>query len=100
MSTLSRRSAAQTGRYPPLYAVESTNLIAKFTSVLLLPYVLVGHALLATGGRETAIFVSSFRQYRLALASFHAHQSQARWFRTLFIYCSRYLWYVKAMRVA
>ncbi|GAA5860742.1 hypothetical protein JCM3774_006271 [Rhodotorula dairenensis] len=94
------RDAAQTGRYPPIYAVQSTNVLAKFTSVLLLPYVVVSHTLLASNRDETAIFVSSLRQYRAALASFHAHQSQARWFRTLFIYFSRYLWYVTATRVA
>ncbi|GAA5977454.1 hypothetical protein JCM10908_004984 [Rhodotorula pacifica] len=90
----------QTNRTIPVYALQSTNVLAKFTSLLLLPPLLLRRTLFADNVDGSAYFVSSFRRYRLALASFHAHRSQARWFRTLFIYFSRYLWYVDAVRVA
>ncbi|TKA52563.1 hypothetical protein B0A53_04571 [Rhodotorula sp. CCFEE 5036] len=93
------RAAAQTGEYPPIYAVDSTSIFAKFTSVFLLPFVVLRQTLVNTRREDAAVFVNSIGQYRLTRASFHAHQSQARWFRTLFVSFSRYLWYVSVSRV-
>lgn len=93
------RVAAQSGEYPPIYAVDSTSIFAKFTSVFLVPFVVLRQTLLNTKREDAAVFVNSIRQYRLTRASFHAHQSQARWFRTLFVCFSRYLWYVSVSRV-
>ena len=86
------RAAAQTGEYPPIYAVDSTSIFAKFTSVFLLPFVVLRQTLVNTRREDAAVFVNSIGQY-------HAHQSQARWFRTLFVSFSRYLWYVSVSRV-
>ncbi|GAA6058348.1 hypothetical protein JCM3770_005845 [Rhodotorula araucariae] len=84
--------------FPPLYAVSSTSLLAKYTSALLLP-VSVLQRLLPFSPSADALFVSSVRQYRSTRCSFDAHQSQAIWFRSLFVSFSRYLWWVELRRV-
>ncbi|GAA5922720.1 hypothetical protein JCM1841_001118 [Sporobolomyces salmonicolor] len=85
---------------PPVFTVRSTNVLAKYTSVLLLPVAVVQHALdVVISRRRTSLFLSSIAQYRTTRQSFAAHQSQTRWFRTLFVTASRYLWYVQADRM-
>ncbi|POY71692.1 hypothetical protein BMF94_5284 [Rhodotorula taiwanensis] len=94
-SALTRRAAL-----PPVFAVRSTSVLTKFTSILLLPLVLLRRLVARSAVPEKAVFVNSWRQYTTTLESFGAHKSQATWFRTLFIYFSRYLWYVDAIRVS
>ncbi|GAA6031442.1 hypothetical protein JCM8097_005661 [Rhodosporidiobolus ruineniae] len=83
--------------FPPSFAVSSTSVLTKFTSLLLLPLVLLRHLLRAD--ESGALFVNSWRQYLETHRSFAAHASQARWFRTLFVTFSRYLWYVELKRI-
>ncbi|GAA5919630.1 hypothetical protein JCM6882_006882 [Rhodosporidiobolus microsporus] len=85
--------------FPPTFAVRSTFVAFKFTSFLLLPVVLAKHAAYGAGQRSASLFVNSWRQYGRARASFDAHASQARWFRSLFVTFSRYLWFVEVERV-
>ncbi|GAA5997692.1 hypothetical protein JCM5350_003987 [Sporobolomyces pararoseus] len=87
----------------PVYSIRSANMIAKYTSLALLPFAFVKHLvsnLFFPSTRSSSLFVSSFDSFALARASFAAHQSQSRWFRTLFINASRYLWYVQLDRVS
>ncbi|GAA5848925.1 hypothetical protein JCM5353_000168 [Sporobolomyces roseus] len=85
----------------PVYSVRSSNVLAKYTSLLLLPFALLKHFLSSTlqSSSTSSLFVSSFDHYARARQSFKAHQSQSRWFRTLFVSASRYLWYVQVDRV-
>ncbi|GAA5845118.1 hypothetical protein JCM3766R1_004442 [Sporobolomyces carnicolor] len=82
----------------PVYAVRSSNVIAKYTSLSLVPFALLKHVVVERS-TTSSLFVSSFEQFQRARRSFAAHQSQARWFRTLFVHSSRYLWYVQVDRV-
>ncbi|GAA5902918.1 N-acetylglucosaminylphosphatidylinositol deacetylase [Sporobolomyces salmoneus] len=95
--------AVHDGTLPtPVYSVRSANVIAKYTSLLLLPFAFVKHLLSASllpSKSSPSLFVSSFDSFSVARASFAAHESQSRWFRTLFINASRYLWYVQVDRV-
>lgn len=93
------REMVRRAAMPPVYAVHSTSVVAKFTSVLLLPWAVIRHVLAADSERK-ALFINTWSQYGRALDSFRAHESQARWFRTLFIYFSRYMWYIRADRVS
>ncbi|GAA5873658.1 hypothetical protein JCM1840_002993 [Sporobolomyces johnsonii] len=97
---LARASTAQTS-LPPVFTVRSTNVLAKYTSILLLPLAVAQHAIetVISRRRSSSLFLSSMAQYRAARQSFDAHQSQTRWFRTLFVTASRYLWYVQADRL-
>ncbi|GAA5881124.1 hypothetical protein JCM16303_004804 [Sporobolomyces ruberrimus] len=82
----------------PVYAIRSSNTLAKYSSLVLLPFALIKHSLVAILGPSTtssSLFVSSFESFRRARESFAAHESQSRWFRTLFVATSRYLWYVQ-----
>ncbi|BGP41967.1 hypothetical protein JCM10449v2_005964 [Rhodotorula kratochvilovae] len=84
--------------FPPVYAVASTSLLAKYTSALLLPFTLL-QRLLSTSPADSALFISSLSQYRATRRSFDAHQSQAVWFRSLFVSFSRYLWWIELRTV-
>ncbi|BGP18131.1 hypothetical protein JCM10213_007736 [Rhodosporidiobolus nylandii] len=86
--------------FPPSFAVSSTNVLAKFTSALLLPLACFKRGVAALQGQRGALFVNSWAQYWQARRSFAAHASQARWFRTLFVSFSGYMWYVELERVA
>ncbi|GAA5838631.1 hypothetical protein JCM11251_003246 [Rhodosporidiobolus azoricus] len=82
--------------FPPTFAVLSSNMLAKYTSVVLLPVVLVDRFVRSVVGKESrSLFINSWAQYRQTRRSFDAHASQARWFRTLFVSFSRYLWFVE-----
>jgi N-acetylglucosaminylphosphatidylinositol deacetylase len=86
----------------PIYSVRSASVIAKYTSLALLPFALVKHLVVSISSpamRSSSLFVSSVDTFALARESFAAHESQARWFRTLFVNASRYLWYVQVDRV-
>lgn len=85
----------------PVYSVRSSNVVAKYTSLLLLPFALLKHFISSTlqSSSTSSLFVNSFDGYARARKSFEAHQSQKRWFRTLFVSASRYLWYVQIDRV-
>ncbi|GAA5917647.1 hypothetical protein JCM8208_006173 [Rhodotorula glutinis] len=93
--------AATDSTFPPLYAVESTSVLAKYTSVLLLPLALFSRLVPSPSpsSPSTALFINSLAQYRATRRSFAAHESQAVWFRTLFVSASRYLWWVELRRV-
>ncbi|BGP26183.1 Putative electron transfer flavoprotein subunit [Rhodotorula toruloides] len=80
--------------FPPVYMVESTPVLAKYTSLVLLLF----HAIRSILSPSTALFVNSPLQYLQTRRSFDAHQSQKRWFRELFVSFSRYLWYVSLRR--
>ncbi|GAA5940563.1 N-acetylglucosaminylphosphatidylinositol deacetylase [Sporobolomyces koalae] len=86
----------------PVYTVRSASVLAKYSSLVLLPAAFVQHlfsTLLVPSRKGTSFFASSLPSYSLARLSFAAHESQARWFRTLFVNASRYLWYVQVDRV-
>ncbi|GAA5876710.1 hypothetical protein JCM8547_002025 [Rhodosporidiobolus lusitaniae] len=85
-------------KFPPVFAVHSTNLLAKFSSFLFLPVAVARHFARRTGS-SSSLFINSWAQYRQTRRSFSAHASQARWFRTLFVSFSRYLWFVRLERV-
>ncbi|GAA5948155.1 hypothetical protein JCM3775_003141 [Rhodotorula graminis] len=100
-SALSSIAAADPS-FPPVYAVESTSVLAKYTSLVLLPLALLARLLPSSSpssSPSSALFVNSLAQYRATRRSFAAHESQAVWFRTLFVGCSRYLWWVELRRV-
>ncbi|GAA5846136.1 hypothetical protein JCM9279_005832 [Rhodotorula babjevae] len=100
-SALSSVSAADP-TFPQLYAVESTSVLAKYTSLVLLPLTLLSRLLPSTSSSASpppGLFINSLAQYRATRRSFAAHESQAVWFRTLFVSWSRYLWWVELRRV-
>ncbi|GAA6063404.1 hypothetical protein JCM10212_005471 [Sporobolomyces blumeae] len=86
----------------PVYAVRSTDILSKYTSIALLPLALLRHVAatsLSRSRRDSSLFLNSFEQFAIARRSFGAHASQARWFRTLFVSASRYLWYIELERI-
>ncbi|GAA5960617.1 hypothetical protein JCM3765_005878 [Sporobolomyces pararoseus] len=86
----------------PVYSLCSANILAKYTSLALLPFAFVKHivsGIVSPSKGSSSLFASSFKSFALARASFAAHKSQSRWFRTLFVSASRYLWYVQLDRV-
>ena len=87
-----RHTARSDTTFPPVYLVSSTDVLSKYTSLLSLPFVLLHHRL---RGRSTSLVVNSPSQYLRTRVSFAQHESQARWFRSLFILFSRYLWFVQ-----
>lgn len=84
--------------FPPTYAVLSTSVLLKFTSALSLPSITFLHflrRLLSSSSSPTSLLINSPSQYQQARLSFDQHQSQWRWFRSLFVTFSRYLWFVE-----
>lgn len=91
---------AERGGDIPVYAVASSNVLLKFTSILSLPFALLRHAMqrltVTATTSSPSLFVSGPAGFMQAYRSFDQHQSQRKWFRTLFIGFSRYLWFVHA----
>lgn len=73
--------------------VHSTSILSKFTSLLSLPPTLLKSYLHPTP--FASVFVSTREGYWKARESFGQHSSQSRWYRTLFMLFSRYLWIVE-----
>lgn len=97
---LSRSALARSDpSFPRVFAVQSTSVLAKYTSLLLLPFTLLQRVWPSSSRSRDALFVNSLAQYRATRRSFDAHQSQAVWFRSLFVSFSRYLWWVELRRV-
>ncbi|ORY76926.1 putative deacetylase LmbE-like domain-containing protein [Leucosporidium creatinivorum] len=90
-------AAASSPSFPPIFAVLSTSVLLKFTSLLSLPSFTILHFLrrLLPSTSPTSLLINSLSQYRQARLSFDQHQSQWRWFRSLFVTFSRYLWFVE-----
>ena len=86
-----RKSARSDPTFPPLFMVSSTDLLSKYSSVLSLPFVIIDRL----RGPSSSLIVNSPAQYLQARVSFAHHKSQARWFRSLFILFSRYLWFLR-----
>ncbi|GAA6024492.1 hypothetical protein JCM10207_004513 [Rhodosporidiobolus poonsookiae] len=93
--------AATTPSFPPIFAIASTTVLAKYTSTALLPLSVLQHVLGVAFGRRPArsLFINSPLQYIQTRRSFAVHRSQSRWFRTLFVLFSRYLWFVSVDRL-
>lgn len=81
---------------PPVYTLHSTPLVPKYCSLFSLPFALASHFLSPT---PSSLFVNGPSGYAQARESFGAHASQARWFRTLFVSFSRYLWFCELVKV-
>lgn len=84
---------------PSIYAVQSSTVVAKFSGLLTLPLVVVTHIVIGRSGGSGSLIASSLRDYAQAHASFNQHRSQWRWYRTLFVLFSRYLWFVELQKV-
>ncbi|KAL8290567.1 hypothetical protein RQP46_002825 [Phenoliferia psychrophenolica] len=89
-------SARSDPTFPPIFLISSTDLLSKYSSLLSLPFVLLERQFpLLRGPRlPSSLFINSPTQYLQARVSFAQHESQKRWFRSLFILFSRYLWFV------
>lgn len=99
---MARRSTLTTDlQFPATFAVHSTGVLAKFTALLLLPLAVLQQLLHTTldSSASSSLFINTWRDYLQTRRSFAAHKSQTRWFRTLFVSFSRYLWFVRLDRV-
>ncbi|GAA5990670.1 hypothetical protein JCM11641_001270 [Rhodosporidiobolus odoratus] len=97
LKTIARRDP----RFPLLFAVQSTSILAKFTSCILMPFALLSYAYrILLGDGSPSLFFNTWDRYLRTRRAFACHKSQARWFRSLFVTFSRYLWYVRLERVA
>lgn len=81
---------------PPVYTLHSTPLLLKYASLLSLPHAIITHYL---SPAPSSLFINGPAGYAQARQSFDAHASQARWFRTLFVRFSRYLWFTELVKV-
>ncbi|KAM0748269.1 LmbE-like protein [Meredithblackwellia eburnea MCA 4105] len=79
---------------PATFEVKSTSLLFKYTSILGLPFELFLRQI-GSQPSPSSLFFNSPRQYLRTRRAFSKHESQWRWFRTLFVSFSRYLWWVE-----
>ncbi|RAK94974.1 PIG-L family deacetylase [Aspergillus ibericus CBS 121593] len=101
---------------PPIYALQSTFLLRKYSSLLDLvltsvPFswritkaLFTRHGKLLVGGQDLygdkALLVSPWRTYLIARAAFSQHASQYSWDRVLYLVVSRYMWLNNLYRIA
>lgn len=79
--------------FPQTVMIHSTNLLSKFSSLLSLPPTLLTSYFFPHS--SASVFISDMTGYQKARESFGAHESQSRWYRSLFVLFSRYLWVVE-----
>ncbi|KAF7719508.1 Uncharacterized protein PECH_000866 [Penicillium ucsense] len=104
---------------PPAYALESTWLLRKYSSLLdLIPTAIPFLWKLATaplvpattskiaerslslgGGKERVLIVSSWKTYCESRNAFGQHESQYSWDRVLYLVISRYMWFNTLERI-
>ncbi|OOF90724.1 hypothetical protein ASPCADRAFT_400686 [Aspergillus carbonarius ITEM 5010] len=101
---------------PPVYALQSTFLLRKYSSLIdlvltsvpfswrIVKAVFTSHGKQLVGGQDPygdkALLVSPWRTYLIARAAFGQHASQYSWDRVLYLVVSRYMWFNNLYRVA
>lgn len=82
---------------PPVFTLQSSRLLAKFSNILTLPF--ASWKQYHNGPAVSSLLFLTPEQVTLAKQAFEQHASQAVWFRTLYCHFSKYMWFNELRRL-